>query len=70
MTFEEANDRYLAILKQISYIEDNAKKDTMYNFTHFAIGDALLRSCNGSLNLDTEETISFLEKMLSVKEDR
>ena len=68
MTFEEANDRYLDILKQISYIENFVEKDTMYNLAYLTIGDGL-RSCNGKLKSEIEANIAFFEKTLSDKED-
>ena len=62
MTFEEANDRYLDILKRISYIENSAYKDNMYNLEYLTIG---LRLCNGKLEEKTEAEIIQIEKMLS-----
>ena len=62
MTFEEANDRYLDILKRISYIENSAYKDNMYNLAYLTIG---LRLCNGKLEEKTEAEIIQIDKMLS-----
>lgn len=77
MTFEEANDRYLDILKQISYIENPAEKDNMYNLAHQAIGTSLGKLSGPSWSLysstvkpETEEEIKSFEKMLSIEEDQ
>ncbi len=67
MTFEEANDRYLDILKRISYIENPADKDNMYNLAHLAIGMGLC-SYNSTVKPKTEAEITSFEKLLSTME--
>lgn len=63
MTFEEANDRYLDILKRISYIENPAEKENMYDLARLTVGAGLL--CHiGGVSLDTELRIGSLEKIL------
>ena len=67
MTFEEANDRYLDILKRISYIENPAEKENMYDLARLTVGAGLLCSI-GDIRLDTELRIGSLEKILSTLE--
>ena len=67
MTFEEANGRYLGILKRISNIEDPALKEDMYSLARLTVGGAL--GCRiGSVRRDAELKIASLEKVLSTLE--
>ena len=67
MTFEEANDRYLDILKRISYIENPAEKENMYNLARMTVGMGL-RSFSSTVKPETESKITSFEKMLSIVE--
>lgn len=67
MNFEEANGRYLGILKRISNIEDPALKEDMYALARLTAGAGL--GCRiGSVGLDVELRIGSLEKVLSTLE--
>ena len=67
MTFEEANDRYLDILKRISYIENPAEKENMYNLARLTVGMGL-RSFSRTVKSETESKITSFEKLLSTME--
>ena len=67
MTFEEANERYLDILERISYIENPAEKENMYNLARMTIGMSI-NSCRCIVKPDTESEITSFEKMLSIVE--
>ena len=67
MTFEEANDRYLDILKRISHIENPVEKENMYSLARLTVGMGL-RSFSSTVNPETESKITSFEKMLSIVE--
>ena len=67
MTFEEANERYLDILKRISHVENPAEKENMYNLARLTVGMSI-NSCRGIVKPDTESEITSFEKMLSIVE--